>query len=282
MSGSSMREHAMRLAARSAPAALALLCACAGEGERDGAKDAPQFPPTRYECTYTILPPAIDGKLDERAWEQAAWTAPFVHVLGPGAGTPLHATRAKLLWDVQALYVAVELQATDVGASETEHDGAVYEDDNLGVLLDPNLDGCELYVVRVNARGAVLDQMAHKPLREGGTIERGWEPRGIQARVTVQGTLDEPKDKDEGWTLELAIPWNALQPPKWVLEDFGERERKGAVPKDGETWRMNLSRIHWPTELALDAEPLHWTWAPLGQPDLSETSAWAQVVFRRR
>jgi len=276
--GWSLRAHAARLAVPTA--ALALVCGCTGEQAGD-APAARRFAPKRYECTYTVLPPAIDGKLDERVWEKAAWTTDFVDVLGPDAGAPVHATRVKLLWDASALYVAAEIAATDVSATETEHDGAVYEDDNFGVLLDPNLDGRELYVVRANARGTLLDQMAHKPLREGGTIERGWEPRGIQARVTVQGTLDEPKDKDTGWTLELAIPWHALQPPNWVLQDFGERERKGAVPKDGETWRMNLSRVHWPADVRVDGDPQHWLWAPLGQPDVSETAEWGTVVFWR-
>ena len=44
-------------------------------------------------------PAAIDGRLDDAAWRDAAWTDRFVDIEGDPSRRPAFDTRVKMLWD---------------------------------------------------------------------------------------------------------------------------------------------------------------------------------------
>src|SRR5436190_18716409 len=68
----------------------------------------------RYEVKRASAPPTIDGKLDEAAWAAApAVTLQFLWDTQTGAK---QMTRARLLWDAQALYVGFDADDTDITA----------------------------------------------------------------------------------------------------------------------------------------------------------------------
>jgi hypothetical protein len=71
---------------------------------------AQQPAPLSYECRHTGTPIQIDGKLDDPAWQQAAWTSDFVDILGAAGAKPRFRTRVKMLWDDTYLYIAAELE----------------------------------------------------------------------------------------------------------------------------------------------------------------------------
>src|SRR5205807_35237 len=61
-------------------------------------------------CNWAVKPPKIDGKLDDKAWESAAVIDRFpAYWRNADSGT---GTRARLLWDRDALYFAATM--TDV------------------------------------------------------------------------------------------------------------------------------------------------------------------------
>src|SRR4051794_41055506 len=77
--------------------------------------------PAPYECRFTELPITIDGKGDEEAWKSAvvvddfrAWWAPADQQKPPTK------TRAKLLWDREALYFYTEMDDVDLYANTKE------------------------------------------------------------------------------------------------------------------------------------------------------------------
>jgi len=51
----------------------------------------------------------------------------------------------------------------------------------------------------------------------------------LKSAVVVRGTLDNHADKDQGYTVEAAIPWSAFA-----------KGAKQLPPKHGDAWRMNL------------------------------------------
>ena len=55
--------------------------------------------------------------------------------------------------------------------------------------------------------------------------------RGVQLSTNIRGTLNMTSDKDQGWSLEVAIPWTNF-------EELGN----GLPPKTGDIWRANLNR----------------------------------------
>ena len=53
----------------------------------------------------------------------------------------------------------------------------------------------------------------------------------------VDGTLNDDSDMDRGWTIELAFPWQGM---KWLAKADG----RALPPKDGDVWRIDLSRFN--------------------------------------
>jgi len=66
--------------------------------------------PKGYVCGRCETPPKIDGRLDEAAWQSAAWTDEFVDIEGDRRPKPRFKTRAKMLWDDTCFYIAAQFE----------------------------------------------------------------------------------------------------------------------------------------------------------------------------
>jgi Carbohydrate family 9 binding domain-like len=83
-------------------------------------------PAAAYECRFTEQPIAIDGSLDDVAWKDAATIDNFsMPWLGKDNKSAAKATRAKIIWDRENLYVSADLDDSDLYADITEHDGQI-------------------------------------------------------------------------------------------------------------------------------------------------------------
>ena len=75
------------------------------------------FPP--HYVAYRAAPGSItiDGKLDEAAWGEVAWTTPNRDICGPSPcshGPARFGTRQKVRWDDEFLYIAAFLEEPQV------------------------------------------------------------------------------------------------------------------------------------------------------------------------
>ncbi len=155
----------------------------------------------------TDFPPAIDGKLDDAAWKTAAWTDYFVDIQGELRPRPRFRTRAKMLWDDHYFYFAAELEEPHVSAALTQHDSVIFHDNDFEIFLDPNGNGRGYFEFEINALNTSWDLFLDKPYRLHGHADNSWDIPGLRTAVAIQGTLNNPKDRDTGWTVEIAIPW---------------------------------------------------------------------------
>ena len=238
-----------------------------------------------YVCYRAGTPLSIDGRLDERAWSAAPRTAAFVDIEGSKRPQPRHATHARLLWDDTYLYIAAELDEPDLWATLTERDAVIFHDNDFEVFIDPDGDGALYYELEINALGTEWDLLLVKAYRDGGPALHGFDTPGLKSAVALDGTLNDPGDRDTGWTLEIAIPWDALAP-------FAGTE---APPHDGAVWWVNFSRVQWqldPSEAGTgytkrrraDGAPLaedNWVWSPQGVISMHEPESWGLVQFSR-
>jgi hypothetical protein len=167
-------------------------------------------PPKHYTCHRATKPIRIDGKLDDAAWRDAAWTDDFVDIQGAGHPTPRFRTRVKMLWDDRYLYVAAELQEPHVWATLAEHDSVIFQDNDFEVFLNPSGDGRNYFEFEINALNTGWDLFLNKPYREGGKADNSWEIPGLLTAVHVDGALNDPRDRDRGWSVEIAFPWSAF------------------------------------------------------------------------
>jgi len=217
----------------------------------------------------------IDGRLDDAAWKAAPWTADFMDIVGPERPQPRFRTRIKMLWDDEYLYIGAELEEPDVWATLTAHDSVIFHDNDFELFLNPSGDGLNYFEFEINALNTGWDLFLPKPYNKGGKADNSWEMPGYKSAVAIDGTLNDPRDKDRGWSVELALPWGA----------FVERSGKGR-PKPGDEWRVNFSRVEWRVRVE-DGKYVkvpglredNWVWSPQGIVNMHVPERWGVVQF---
>jgi hypothetical protein len=222
--------------------------------------------PAHYTCRRAASPIRIDGRLDDPAWAKAPWTAYFVDIEGAKRPKPRFRTRAKMLWDDTYLYIAADLQEPDIRATLTEHDSVIFHDNDFEVFLNPSGDGRNYFEFEINALNTGWDLFLSKPYREGGKADNSWEIPGLLTAVALNGTLNQPADRDRGWTVEMAFPWTAFASRAPITR-----------PAPGDTWRANFSRVEW-RHIAGERED-NWVWSPQGLIDMHVPTHWAYLHF---
>ena len=186
---------------------------------------AAQSPVPRYEVKRTSAPPAIDGKLDEPAWAAApAVTLQFLWESQTGAK---QMTRARLLWDAQALYVGFDADDVDITAQFQQRDDPTYRDDAVEIFINPNPQQEVVYYgFEMNARGVLYDYLNYN----SRTLFKRFDATGMKIATSLRGSLNVRSDTDSGWSLEAAIPW----------PNFEELSRR--PPVAGAVWKVNFNR----------------------------------------
>jgi hypothetical protein len=250
--------------------------AASGQGPAPAAK-APSFPaPKGYVCNRAIAPIQIDGRLDDEAWKSALWTDLFVDIQGDVRPRPRFQTRAKMLWDDTYFYVGALLEEPHVWGTLTKHDSVIFQDNDFEIFIDPDGDNQEYYEIEINALNTEWDLFLKKAYRDGGPAINEWEIPGLKTAVHISGTLNDYKDTDQSWSVELAIPWK-------VLAEYAHRP---SPPKDGDQWRINFSRVEWQHRIVggkyfkvPNTPEDNWVWSPQGAIDMHRPERWGYVQF---
>jgi hypothetical protein len=181
-------------------------------------------PLPEYHVVRARPAPVIDGILDDAAWKRAA-PVTLVNSLDGSPGRVR--TTARLLWDDKYLYVSFDCEDPDVWSTFTKRDEPLYTQEVVEVFIDADGDGRTYNEIEVNAANVLFD--AYYPERRQG-MDLSWDSEALTA-VTVQGTLNDASDKDEGWRVEMRIPIEKLAAVPHV------------PPRPGDRWRFNLYRL---------------------------------------
>lgn len=237
-----------------------------------------------YTAFRTRGPMALDGRLDEESWRLAPRSPRFVDLI---TGKPtIHDTRAAVLWDDENLYVGFWVEEPFVQAALTQRDALIWSENDVELFI-AGKDA--YYEFEINALGTIYeaffvweeayesggfaarpefarDATGAKPWNGVGftTHPRGprlaffsWDMPGIRSAVSVDGTLNDNVDRDRGWTVEIAIPWQSLH---WLAKADG----RALPPKDGDTWRMDFSRFNTYREAPPAEDSGGWAWSAHG------------------
>ena len=234
--------------------------------------------PQHYTAYRTAGDIDIDGRLDEPSWQRAAWTDVFVDIEGDLKPKPRFDTRAKMVWDDEYLYIAADMEEPHVQASLTERDSRIYNDNDFEVFIDPDGDTHEYYEFEINAFSTEWDLFLVKPYKDGGTFMDNWDINGLKTAVQVWGTINDPSDEDQGWSLEMAFPWAVLK----------QNAHRPTPPREGDQWRINFSRVERLWEPELDGDGYlkvegvredNWVWSPQGLINMHVPEQWGFVRF---
>jgi hypothetical protein len=118
----------------------------------------------------------------------------------------------------------------------------------------------------MNAFNTGWDLFLNKPYNENGKPDNSWDILGLKTAVAVQGTLNNPNDTDQGWTLEIAYPLNAFDSRQTV-----------PPPQPGTVWRINFSRVEWKPG---NPKEDNWVWSPQGVINMHVPDRWGYLHFR--
>ncbi|HME92036.1 MAG TPA: carbohydrate-binding family 9-like protein [Myxococcaceae bacterium] len=183
---------------------------------------SPSLP--EYRVQRTPKPPVIDGLLTDEVWRLAA-PAELVGSLD-GAPTSLR-TVARLLYDDRNLYLSFDCEDPDVWGTMLKRDDPIYTEEVVEIFIDANADGRTYNEIEVSPNNTVFD--AYFPERRHG-MDLSWDS-GLKSAVKVRGTLNDPSDRDQGWSVEMQIPIARLA------------EVPRVPPRRGDRWRFNLYRL---------------------------------------
>lgn len=253
-------------------------------GTRAGQFPIPKIPwnPRSYICYRTQDDIIIDGEINEPSWLATPWTDDFVDIEGDLRPHPRFRTRARMLWNDTHFYIAAYLEEPHIWGTLTERDAVIYRDNDFEVFIDPDGDTHKYYELEINALGTEWDLFLLKPYRDGGPAVTGWDIKGLQSGVHLDGSINDPLDQDQGWSVEIAFPWEAL----------GVHADTRTPPHDGDQWRVNFSRVQWRTVIEEGSyvketdpdsgEPLpedNWVWSPQGLIAMHYPEMWGFVQF---
>ncbi len=175
--------------------------------------------------------PNIDGLLNDDSWQQVKWRSDFLQREPLDQAPPSERTEIGIMYDENNLYLGIKCfdsEPDKIIANEMRRDYFVDNDDYVEMIFDTYHDKRNGFYFITNPYGSKRDAMLSD---EGKSYNPNWD--GIwecKAKIT-----------DEGWFLEIALPWKTL------------RFKEG----DNQTWGMNFGRT-----IRRKNEKVFWSYIP--------------------
>lgn len=188
-------------------------------------------PPSAFEVTAVFAEnsPYIDGELDDEVWQGITPITEFTQVW-PDDGEPASEnTEVRIAYDRDNLYFAFRFydkNPDQIRARNLERGGRNSRDDHAYIGIDTYMDGRNAYLFEANALGTQDDALiTNENLDYSGF---SWDAVFIS----------ETKIDDQGWTLEVAIPFRQLRFPEGDELEFGLMLSRTIIRKN--------ERVLWP------------------------------------
>lgn len=149
----------------------------------------------------------IDGLAMELFWKNAPIADNFIQYLPFNGNSVFRSTEVRLAYDNTALYVFAHLyDNTDSISYRLSKRDETNQADFFGILIDPFDDGLGSFAFFVTVAGVQLDAQINGS-GDDYTWEAVWK--------------SETKIVDDGWVVEMAIPYSALRFPKKEIQEWG-------------------------------------------------------------
>ncbi len=179
--------------------------------------------PSVLVAQYTEKPVVIDGKLDDPVWEKAPvykldlakdLYLPFEQRKDQRTGINglEEPGEARLAWDDKYFYVGIKFIDSDIVQESNEDQQHFYTNGDLvEIFLKPEKSTWywEIYGTP-NAKKTVF----WFPGRGRIGVKSSWDPGmnldEVLVAAQIKGTFNDWRDRDEYWTLEMAIPVSGL------------------------------------------------------------------------
>lgn len=259
----------------------------------------PQPAIAQYTALRVNTPPEINGLLTKACWQLAPRSPRFSDLINGQPG--IHDTRAAVLWDDDNLYVGYWIEEPFVEATLTERDALIYENNDVELFI-AGQDA--YYELEINALGTIYEvlfiweeaferaryhlqpefdqtKLGVRPFDGVGFQQhpRGkrigywnWDFPGLRSAVHIDGTLNDRRDRDRGWSVEIALPWQGFKA-------LAAPDGRSLPPRDGDVWRMDFSRFNQYKAAPPAQDSGGWAWSPHGVWDSHIPELFTYVKF---
>ncbi|HEX2920527.1 MAG TPA: carbohydrate-binding family 9-like protein [Bacteroidales bacterium] len=163
-----------------------------------------------YKVAKASEPVTIDGNMDEEIWKKAEVQS-FNYFYRADKPSENQNSKFRMLWDDQNIYLFYQFEDTSLTARENNFDGRPYLDDCAEFFCVPIPDSVSLHFgFEINIVKAKYDYvMIWEYYNKKNVFIRDYNPE-YKLEVTYNGTINNDKDKDKMWQMEIAIPFAAL------------------------------------------------------------------------
>ena len=115
------------------------------------------------------------------------------------------------MWDDEALYYGGTMNDNELRSYGTKRNDTLWDGDVFEMFLKPSAEKPPYYEFQANPRALIFE--CFFPRRGDSPKDFTKAPLlGNKAVVSLNGTLDQPGDRDKGWAVEGRIPWTAFEP----------------------------------------------------------------------
>ena len=201
-----------------------LFAALAAAGARSAPAAAAAHGGPEVQATRATSPIAVDGRLDEPAWEVAAPVSGFLQ-RDPDEGRPAtEPTELRVVYDEAAVYVGVRLRDSEPAriVRQLSRRDVAAEADSFSLFLDPHHDHLTGVEFQVSAAGVQRDAAIYDDNFADDTWDAVWD-----SAVATDG---------EGWTVEMRIPLSQLRFPRRAVHTWGLNARRLIQRKNEASW----------------------------------------------
>lgn len=253
----------------------------------------------KYTAYRVSKAPVIDGKLDEEFWQKVPKSPRFTDLVS-GRET-IHDTRAAIGWDDENLYIAFWVEEPFTYGTFKNHNDLIYKENDIEVFIAGKNAYYEFELNALNTRYEAFfmwkdtyeknNFAANPAFKVGNPLMRDFNgvglknhPRGMrfgswdfkfpgmQSAVQIDGTLNDNKDRDRGWTVELAFPWKGMD---WIMRGDG----RPVPPKNDDIWRIDFTRFNPYKEAPPAKDNGGWAWSPHGVWDSHVPECFPIITF---
>lgn len=208
----------------------------------------------------------IDGNLND--WVTIPYSSTFVK--HDDNTTSTQKTKAKVTWDNENLYLAFDVEDTEIVGKIQSQDAAFFETDDLvEFFIDPDGDGQNYLEIGINASGSVYDYVIKCPNAScgGWADDQVFDVKDMEIETTIDGTLNNPNDVDTGYIVECKIPFSSLT--NISAGNFTK-------PSNNNSWKMNLFRIDYGIKNSVEYQ----AWTPHNVFGFHQPSKFGVIHFK--
>jgi hypothetical protein len=163
----------------------------------------------RVDAVSVLIPPKIDGVLDEAAWTNARPATDFVQVIPYNGKPSAFRTEVRFLYDNSGLYIGAMMFDPNPDSIPRQiglRDASSLNADYFSVQISPFNDGINAFDFLVWVSDVQTD---YKQPNTGEDMS--WDAVWVsKARI-----------QKNGWVVEMKIPYSAIRFPKTAIQEWG-------------------------------------------------------------